>query len=163
MTGSSHKHKSEYENETCDVCKKNQKFTAMQCGPERHSSFHDDLMGFLPGRPKPKGEKPQLRHRQECRGKPRHEPPNMQFEVDSANNFLDERDVELPKATITKPGADGSIKASNFKSKALYCEVKLTELLGKTGSRVRPVTPGKYEDAPDSYRTSVCCLGAAAG
>lgn len=37
-------------------------------------------------------------------------------------------------------------------------QVKLAELLGRAGPRVRPSTPGKYEDAPDSYRASVCCL-----
>lgn len=126
MTGT-HEHSSEYENETCRKCKKNQKFTAMQCGPERHSSFHDELIGILPTRPKPKGDKPEVRHRLECKGKPRHEPPNMEFEVDSANNYLDEFPApEQPKAAQPKP--TGDIKMSNFKSKAVYCEVGLHNL-----------------------------------
>lgn len=39
-----------------------------------------------------------------------------------------------------------------------YDQVKLAEMLGKGGPRVRPITPGKYEAAPDAYRASVCCL-----
>ena len=120
MTGS---HEHEYENQTCKKCKKHQKIDVMQCGPERHSSFHDNLTELQLARPKPKVAKPEVRHRLECRGKPRHEPPDMEFEEDSANNFLDKRvpASEPPKPTPAKCGVD--IKLSNFKSKAIYCEV----------------------------------------
>lgn len=129
----------------------------MQCGPERHSSFRDSLVGILPTRPKPKEEKPEVRHRMECRSKPRHEPAVMEFAEDSALKFLDDGPGVEPKVQA-KPAGDGSLKQSNFKSKAVYCEVKLMELLGKAGPQARPITPGKYEDAPDVYRASVCCL-----
>jgi hypothetical protein len=119
MTGS-HEHKSEVEGEACKKCVKGQKLTALRCGPERHSSFHDDLMGIMHG-PKPKAENPPVRHRLECRGKPRHEPPHMEFEVDSAYNYLDER---APANPAPAPATEGNIKPSNFKSKAVYCEVK---------------------------------------
>ena len=37
-------------------------------------------------------------------------------------------------------------------------QVKLADLLSKAGPRVRPLAPGKYPYAPDSFRTSACCL-----
>lgn len=120
MTGS-HEHKSEGEGEACKKCVKGQKLTALRCGPERHSSFHDDVMGIMHG-PKPRAENLPVRHRLECRGKPRHEPPHMEFEVDSAYNYLDER------APANSAPAPANFKPSNFKSKAVYCEVRVNAL-----------------------------------
>lgn len=113
------------EHETCKQCKTKQKLKTMQCGPERHSSFHDSLVSIL--RPKAKAEKPEVRHRQECRGKPRHEPPNMEFRVDDAHNFLDERPGAELK-TQAHGNGEGYVKKSQFKSNAVYCEVGLQQV-----------------------------------
>lgn len=111
----------EFEFETCKKCLRKQKIKAMQCGPERHSSFHDQLMGLLPSRPKPKEEKPELRHRQECRGKPRHEPPVMEFNENSAANLLNARE-HSPSRMRGGDAAAPTVKPSQFKSRAVYCE-----------------------------------------
>lgn len=124
MTGTHDYDDEKFERETCKQCLRKQKIKPMQCGPGRYSSFHDSLVEILPSLPKPKEEKPEVRYRLECRGKPRHEPPVMEFAEDSALKFLDDRPGVEPKVQA-KPAGDGSLKQSNFKSKAVYCEVGL--------------------------------------
>ncbi|KAH9570870.1 hypothetical protein CY35_02G063500 [Sphagnum magellanicum] len=81
---------------------------------------------------------------------------------DHRNDFLDEEDSIYGNSTQQQqlPQAQGKpvdLPMSGFKSRAVYCEVKLAEMLGK-GIWNRATTLGDHEDKPNAYRTSVCCL-----
>ncbi|KAJ7554541.1 hypothetical protein O6H91_06G144800 [Diphasiastrum complanatum] len=45
---------------------------------------------------------------------------------------------------------------TTFRSCGLYCEVKLTELLGQGGEKALPSTSANYSLEPHAYRTRVC-------
>ncbi|KAL3685061.1 hypothetical protein R1sor_003083 [Riccia sorocarpa] len=112
-------------------------------------TFHEAIADFM--RPPNQKSKPALpSFRRRGRRKEPIKKPEFKFNDDTFKDDLkDDRPCRF----------DGSLAGTiNFKSPTIFCEVKLTEMLSKsTKPRGQPVTPGKYEYAPDAYRTSVCC------
>ncbi|CAM6099879.1 unnamed protein product [Calypogeia fissa] len=114
-----------------------------------HSTFHDAIQPFIrPPNPNSKPTLPALRRRSK-KHDPRLEKPTFELSKESAQPVKEE---------LSPRRFDGSSTAVQFKSQAVYYEVKLAEMLSKAKEpRDRPETPGKFSEAPDAYRTSICC------
>lgn len=94
-------------------------------------SYHDAISRIIPDHHHchPVGElKPKLKLRDNCQPKLRTFRIDPEFETEGTQDFLDENSTEsgntanqLPKAH----GKKGELHVSNFKSKAVYCEVYL--------------------------------------
>ncbi|BBN15497.1 hypothetical protein MPTK1_6g20050 [Marchantia polymorpha subsp. ruderalis] len=113
------------------------------------NTFHEAIKNFMrPPNPNAKPAIPAFRRR--SRRRESVQKPGFEFNDET---FHEGRSTNTPRRF------DGSAAGViTFKSPAVFCEVKLAEMLSKSPApRGKPVTPGKYEFAPDGYRTSVCC------
>ncbi|KAG6551080.1 hypothetical protein Mapa_007315 [Marchantia paleacea] len=113
------------------------------------NTFHEAIKIFMrPPNPKAKPAIPAFRRR--SRRREIAKKPGFEFNDET---FHEGRSANTPRIF------DGSVEGViTFKSPAVFCEVKLAEMLSKSPApRGKPVTPGKYEFAPNGYRSSVCC------